>query len=190
MITAKLEYLHERISLAPVALIQLRVVLSNCPVSCLTPPTSQVIAEKLQRFAVDSDPSSPTLSQCLALLANKHQETADEAAWLSKCSDCDALSVSYVAKGLLMRSHRRCETFIEAAIENITTKKHGPVSFGVIVKPEPKVFPRDGGCTVRLLHPQRFMTFSIPRLLAKFETASDSGKQQILDRKSLRNVVG
>lgn len=90
-----------------------------------------------------------------------------------------------------MRNHELCENFMEASIRNITERNEGPISFATIVKPEPRIFPREGGCTVRMLYPQRFMTWTMPKLLEKFETASESGETKVINdvQKLMRTIT-
>ncbi|XP_003743602.1 MMS19 nucleotide excision repair protein homolog [Galendromus occidentalis] len=175
VISTQIDSLCGRLSIDSTSLLQFRVVLSNCPPAYLTASTCRILADKLSSIAKTSASSSLILSQCLALLANKHQEGSD-ASWLRELLESDCLSVSYIAKGLLMRNHELCENFMEVAFRNICDHNEGPVSFATIVKPEPKIFPREGGCTARILYTQRFMTWSMPRLLERFDTASETEK--------------
>ncbi|XP_022695079.1 MMS19 nucleotide excision repair protein homolog [Varroa jacobsoni] len=215
-------------------LLQLRVVLSNCPCCCLTEqlgselvgtllklaPTIKTHSEENLERVLENDPNrseplntSPSafedstnlIWRCVALLANKHIENSetewavisgvlerctagdDEASIITKtqCNDTrkqsgtDTLKIVYLAKGLLLRGHRRCEEALSVALKNASQSIDGAKNFAIISRPEPKIFPREGHCAVRLLYPQRLLTFAVPRLIELFHNGNDAERLNI-----------
>lgn len=226
-------------------LLQLRVVLSNCPCCCLTEqlgselvgtllklaPTIKTHSEENLERVLEGDPNrseplntSPSVFEdstnliwrCVALLANKHIENSetewavisgvlerctaddDEASMITKtqCNDTrkqsgtDTLKIVYLAKGLLLRGHRRCEEALSMALKNASQSIDGAKNFAIISRPEPKIFPREGHCAVRLLYPQRLLTFAVPRLIELFHNGNDAGGFGSISRTEWGRTMG
>lgn len=202
-------------------LLQLRVVLSNCPEICLQDPFGADLTATLLRLfdsfhfseskesikhSQDMNHSTSSLEkrvasiscvvQCLALMANKHEEHSEterliiETLTGGRCNakavegtertSCSSLMAAYLAKGLLMRGHRFCEKAVEITINNVSVDVTCAKNFALIVRSEPRIFPREGHCIVRLLFPQRLLTFALPQLLQGFEKGTESGSNFLI----------
>ncbi|OQR72575.1 hypothetical protein BIW11_10299 [Tropilaelaps mercedesae] len=231
------------ISMTDLPLLQLRVILSNCPRSCLVDPFGAELATTLLRLSETSQERKTSsnekfntplfkysdshsaaseamcitnLLQCLALLANKFEENSKAEHVIistipglfkgeSGGGDCPIMlenndkeakkqlatctfRAAYLTKGLLLRGHKNCEEALAAALKTVPRDIDAAKNFAVLARPEPKIFPREGYCTLRFLCPQRLLTFAIPRLVEHFNYGSDLGRCSYLLTRYLEPV--
>ncbi|KAI8092106.1 Dos2-interacting transcription regulator of RNA-Pol-II-domain-containing protein [Thamnidium elegans] len=147
-----------------------------------------LVAESLKS---SNEAQIASLSRITASIINKWKDDDSFKAYLStlvtrledmvRAKSLSALLVYiWVAKGLVTRSHKKGLEMTETIISWIPDPVFGKESssgFDVLIGDDPLCLNKQCFATVSFLHKQKFMAFSLPKLLYNFNSAQEEGEK-------------